>query len=127
MVCLVWLKLLKIMRLLVFSALFAVVVWSSCAAQIPVEVNSKADALCYGLHFDLPLIENPDSLLLSQLSVPDYHQLVGYETPVLITDSLTGVTIRLFSLEEIRKKSVGNGLELVSPERVFPEVKLSDE
>jgi len=115
------------MRLFVFSGLFALVDWCACAAQIPMEVSSKTDALCYGVHFDLPLIENPDSVLLSQLSVPDYSLLVSYETPVFITDSLTGVTIRLFSLEEIRKKSVGNGLELVSPERVFPGAKISDE
>jgi hypothetical protein len=69
----------------------------------------------------------PDSLQLSLFNYDSYLDLVQFEHSVVVVDSLSGYTIRLFSEEEIRKRRDAHRYYITTPPAPSPTSKYQDE
>jgi len=69
----------------------------------------------YGVLFDVPGMADGDSAVANSIDITGYMHLIRPNENVLLTDSLTGLIIRLFSEEEILYRFGTSGIIQVSP------------
>jgi len=117
----------KFRRTSYFVSAVLLSILSSSEAQSQNTAISAPVPAGFGVEFDIPSLADPDSLILSRINLDLYRSMILFDEHVLVTDSITGLTLRLFSQEEYRKKSFPNGLEMASPARYPDPSKQSED